>query len=463
MMRLSLVVSGCLAAVACARAPTEAPTAAPSASPAPTTVNRGTPTKTTPTASPDPADAVTALLDRVADPTEDPDGQERARLAAALRASTDPRAITALITVLEQPAPEQPVVVHRAAITALGALRAASAVDAILVALFSIPDAPTTTSVSERARAALASIGPPAVPPLVAMLEGKHAAVNERAEANGVPTEVVESVAATMLGVIDDPAATDALMRLLGRTSCASGDIRHAVAVEALGRLEHAPAVAPICGCLRRDHDPSSAPVAARALAMIGGDAATRCLIDVIRTAKYDDDIVESVEEQHALRWEAVRLAALAGGAAALPKIRAALAKGGVPSVVDHAAAFAPMLDTLRRCGADVACLDAVLADPQADAFAREAAAFTRARSGPRSPELALAISRAFATPNAEVRWMLATLVRRVAPAHGCPECARALLDVLERETMVAEMQAAVITARTAIEAVGDGARSAFP
>ena len=118
------------------------------------------------------------------------------------------------------------------------------------------------------------------------------------------------------------------------------------------------------------------------------------------------------------------------------------------------------MLDMLERCKNEAACLDEVLTDPEADPFAREAAAFVRARQDSESVGLAVAISRAFAIPDPDVRLSIAVLTGRVAPAGGCSTCAQALRDVIEREKdgMPVTMQAAVLVARSTMVVVSDEA-----
>lgn len=394
----------------------------------------------------------------LADPGPDAEGAKRAQLAAALRDSSDPRAVEVLLETLAQPMERQPTVVHRQAVTSLGALRVKEAVDPILVALFTIPDAPTTTSLAERAKVAIASIGDGAVPSLVAMLKGEHPGVRAQAEANGVPEEVVRVTAASMLAAFDHPNATAALLEQLEAESCV-GDSQsgRSVLTNVLGHIGHAAAAPAICRCLADDHDPGTAFVAAEALGFIGGPEATTCLVEAVKTGSYDPEIVDE-EVVYELRWEAVRFAALAGGAAAVPKIRSALARNRDATVKKKAGAFAPMLDMLERCNDEAQCLDAVLADPDADPFAREAAAHVRSRQDPESAELALVIGRAFAIPDPDVRVSVAILTRRVAPAHGCTPCGEALRDVMEREKagMPVIMQASVLAARTTMAVVSE-------
>jgi HEAT repeat protein len=397
----------------------------------------------------------------VANPGADPEGKARAQLAGALRDSKDPRAVEVLIELLGKTGEQQPVSVHRQAITSLGALRALPAVDPILVAIFTIPDVPTTTNVAERAKVALASIGVAAVPSLVALLQGKHADVAKRAAENVIPDDVLVMTAAGMLAAFDEPAANAALLEALDDVPCNGIDngMVRAVVSNALGQIGHAPAVPAICRCLMRDRDPGTGFPAAEALGRIGGDQATQCLVDVVASAAFDAESVASKQFVHELRWEAVRFAALAGGAEAVPTIRRALGRN-TPHVREQAKRFGPMLDALQRCKDEAKCLDALMADPGADPFAREAAAFARARQEPESADRAAAVSKLFATRDPDVRLSVAVLTRRVAPPHACPQCTEAFRNVFVQElgSMDVRMQASVLAARVTIAAVGDDA-----
>ncbi|MBX7079224.1 MAG: hypothetical protein K1X88_08580 [Nannocystaceae bacterium] len=394
----------------------------------------------------------------VADPASDADGSKRAALCAALGRSKDPGAIELLLYVLEQAPERQPAIVYREAITALGMLGASEATDAILATIFRVPEVASTQNVLERARLALAQIGPDAAAPLAAMLAGKHPRVAELAEAAGIEHAIVETVAMSFLALVIDGehAAVQDIRDVLTSARCGrdpeqSG--RFAFAAQALGRLGDAKSVAPICACLSGVLTPEPGYTSAEALAFIGGPEATRCLTNLIGTASYDRESVEPGFE-HELRWEAVRLAALAGGPKSVPGIRAALRKSKSREVKKRAHEFAAMLDALERC-TDEACAAELVAHGT-DAFAREAAAFELARRQPRSPDAALAIANAFAVPNFDTRVSLAMLTRRLAGRGGCPPCADALATVLgaERGKMDARMQAAVLEARATIAVV---------
>ena len=400
------------------------------------------------------------LMRLVANPDSDKDGQARVQLTAALRDSTDPRAVQALVTVLGVPQERQPAAVHRQAVTSLGALRAADAVDDILVAIFSIPDAPTTTNIAERAKVALASIGAPAVPSLVAMLRGEHEKINAQAESIGIPVPYVKMTAAQMLAALDAPGAGDALLEALEALPCDDSEfMERAFLARAVGRIGHAPAASNLCRCLKKDANPGTAFPAAEALASIGGETATQCLVDTITSARWDADLVASKEFEHELRWEAVRLAALAGGAKAVPAIRKALA-GNPKHVRERAKRFNPMLAALELCNDNATCLDEVIAELNANPFSREAAAHARARPESKSADLALAISNMFSARDPDVRVSAAVLTRRLAPRAGCPQCTASFRRVLKAEhgTMDARMQLSVIEARITIATVGDDA-----
>lgn len=401
-------------------------------------------------------DALTSLL---ADPSHDLDGSARASLCRTLMGSSDPRAVPLLIDVLATPGDRQPVAVHRAAATALGALGNEAAIDPLLIAMFRIPDIASTTSLNERVQLAIATIGPAAVPRLVAMLNGEHEAVERAAAEAGADHAVVEIVAATMLGASMNADAFSPLLAMHDSTSCRDGDdaIRRSVAARALGLIGDARAVPSLCKCLRGHLDPGSAFPTADALALIGGDEATRCLVGLVATAEYDPDTIASPEFRYELRWESIRLAAIAGGPAAGPAIESAIAANRDRTFRGHARGFVSMLAALRGCTDGGACLEQLLTSATTDRFAREVAAYAIARAHRGDIKAAQLLASAWAIPDADVRTSIALLVRRVSPRFACQPCAEAIAEVVERElgTMPAVMQRAVIEARATIAIVG--------
>lgn len=402
---------------------------------------------------------VDALASLLADPSHDRDGSARASLCRALMGSSDPRAVPLLLDVLATPVDRQPVAVHRAAATALGALGNEAAIDPLLTAMFRIPDIASTTSFNERVQVAIAAIGPAAVPRLVAMLNGEHEAVERAAAEAGADHAVVEIVAATMLGASMHTDAFAPLLAMHDSTSCRGGDdgIRRSVAARALGLIGDARAVPSLCKCLHGRLDPGTAFPTTEALALIGGDEATRCLVELVTTAEYDPDTIASAEFRYELRWESIRLAALAGGPAAGPAIESAIAANRDRTFRAHARGFVSMLSALRGCTDGGACLEQLLTDDTADRFAREVAAYAIARARRGDTAAAQLLARAWAIPDADVRTSIALLVRRMSPRFACPACAEAIAEVMERErgAMPAVMQRAVIEARATIAIVG--------
>lgn len=413
-------------------------------------------------------DLVATLEQIVANPRLDQTGEVREALVEALGAVGDGRAIPALITVLEQPIEAQPVAVHRLAADALGRFADPAAVDALLTVVYRVPDAFTTTNIAERSKIALAAIGAPAVPRVVDLLEGRHAPITALAQEHGIDASNLTMTAASVLGTIGSPTAVEPLLRVLPTGDCGGrprgGDasmddlerpLLRAVVANALGLLGDERAVEPLCRCATASNNPADMFPIAEALGRIGGKRATECLARVIRTGAYDRDSVESSEFRHEIRWEAMRFGILAAGPEGLPTIEAAMrAKDQPAGVVRRAAQWEAGRALVERCGRDPGCLQDVLADPQADWFAREVAAVLLARRAPGDAETAERIAAAFSVRNPDARVTMAWLSAHVMQGARCPSCAHHLRDRMEQERatkLPAEYQLAVLTARYSI------------
>lgn len=413
-------------------------------------------------------DLVGALEPIVANPSLDPSGEVREALVEALGIVGDERAIPVLVTVLEQPIESQPVSVHRLAADALGRFADPVAVDALLTVVYRVPDVFTTTNIAERSKIALAAIGEPAVPRVVALLEGRHAAIEALAQEHGIDATNLTMAAASFLGTIGSPAAVEPLLRALPTNDCGTRRRRddpsmadvdrqmvRAVVANALGLIGDERAVEPLCRCATASKSPTDMFPIAEALGRIGGPRATECLARVIQTGTYDHDLVESPEFAHEIRWEAMRHGILAAGPDGLPTIGAAMrAKDQPAAVVRRTAQWEAGRALVERCGRDPACLEEVLADPQADWFAREVAAVLLARRSPGDAETAERIAAAFSVRNPDARVTMAWLSAHVMQGARCPQCAGRLIERLEQERTTQtpkEYQLAVLTARYSI------------
>jgi HEAT repeat protein len=416
-------------------------------------------------ATPALVDTLAAIL---ANPRLDPTGEVREALIVALEAVGDRRAVPVLIAVLEQPIAAQPVTVHRRAADVLGRFADPTAVDALLTAVFRVPDAFTTTNIAERSKIALAAIGAPAVPRVVDLLEGRHAAIGELAQQHGIDATHLVLAAAGYLGTIGSREAVEPLLRALPTGDCgarpqrdgSAGDdvevpMRRAMIANALGQLGDERAVEPLCRCATASKDPGDMFTIAEALGRIGGERATECLAQVIRTGVYDRDLVESPDFVHEIRWEAARFGILAAGPEGLPIVEAAMrAKGQPAAVTRNLARWDAGRALLERCGRDSDCLQQVLADPAADWFAREVAAVTLARQSPGDLATAERIAAAFAVRNPDARVTMAWLAAHVMRGARCPRCASMLHERLEQERLTRppkEYQLSVLMARYSI------------
>ena len=405
------------------------------------------------------------LLSPELDRDEDDEGRRRVELCRRLGQLRDPDAVPVLLRALGQPADVQPVAVHRAAASALGHLRDPRAVDALLSVPFRVPDAPTTTSIGERAKLALARIGAPAVPSTLKMLRGEHAEVTEYAEHNGVPQSVVTQTAALALGAIGSASAVPELIEAMPSAGCrgeppAPADEQtrieqsaaRAVIAHSLGMIGDERAVEPLCGCAVTLDDPGEVFPIIESLGRIGGSAAGACLNAVVRRGKYSRDAV-TAEFVLSPRWEAARFAILATVPHELDAVEKAMASNRSAKVKAELKAWSDGTALVAACKQDRACYLRTLTDPGAAWFARETAAFAVARMSPGDPGMAEAIAGASSVRDPDARVSMAWLPAWMLAGKKCQGCAAALQATLDadRAALPVQFQLSVLVARNSI------------
>jgi HEAT repeat protein len=436
-------------------------------------------------------DAVIALFQTlIKDPGKDKgktnEGEIRLELAKTLGELRDKKGVPVLIESMKQTKESQPVSVHREAAKALGMIKDPAAVDALLTVSFRVPDAPSTTDISNRAKIAIVSIGEPAVPRLKDMLAGKFEEVNKLAGDNGVDLLVVQQTAVAILGALGTKSATDELIAFMPQQDCVVAEVKkpdkkkkkkgedeepseedaadaslRAFVANTLGLIGDLKGVAPMCKCINATHNPGDMFPISEALGRIGGPEAFKCLAEVTKSGEYDPEALENSEFRFQIRWEAARFAILTASPEDLPALQDALTganAGKDKKVAEELPKWDAGLKLLETCKADKACYLKVLQDQNADWFAREKAAYELARLAPGDKTIALELSKAFKVRNPDARVSMALLVPRVLGDAKCPECALALDDVMkgEKGSMDATMQLPVLTARTTIARIAE-------
>jgi HEAT repeat protein len=437
-------------------------------------------------------DAVVALFQTlIKDPGKDRsktnEGELRLELAKTLGELRDKKGVPVLIESMLQTKEAQPVAVHREAAKALGMIKDPAAVDALLTVSFRVPDAPSTTDISNRSKLALVAIGEPAVPRLKDMLAGKFEEVNKLASDHDVDLLVVQQTAVGILGALGTKSATDELIAFMPQKDCVPAPVEkkpakkkgkkdeeeepseedvadaslRAFVANTLGIIGDPRGVAPMCKCINATHNPGDMFPITEALGRIGGPEAFKCLAETTKAGEYDPEALENSDFRHQIRWEAARFAILVASPEDLPAVQDALkgaAADGDKKVVEELVKWEAGLKLLETCKADKACYTKTLQDANADWFAREKAAFEIARLSPGDKAAALEISKAFKVRNPDARVSMALLVSRVLGDTKCPECAAALEDVMkgEKGSMDASMQLPVLTARTTIARISE-------
>lgn len=406
-------------------------------------------------------DAVIAQLEKlIADPKNDGGeraGEVRALLVDTLAAIGSPKAVPVLKSALEQPEDKQPVGVHRKVADALGMIGDPSATDALLTATYRVPDAFTTTNIAERVKVALASIGEPAVPRVVAMLKGEHAEVQKLAAQHSVDQVNIQIAAGGFLGAIGSKTATTDVIAYMPTQECATAadDTKkaadededdeaapvidtaaiRAVMANSLGLIADEAAVDALCACSTWSKNPADMFPIAEALGRIGGEKATACLANVIKTGVYEVDAVENSDFIHEIRWEAGRFGVQAAGPEHIGTLKAALAEANEdPNVAKNTKTWEPGIATIEKCGQDVGCYVAVVDDPNADWFAREIAAINAARMSPGDAKVAESIAKAYKVRNPDGRVTMAWLAGNIMQGKPCKPCADAIERIIEDE-----------------------------
>jgi HEAT repeat protein len=433
------------------------------------------------------ADAIIAQFVKLTEsPSKDmaagEEGALRYEMARTLGAIKAKGAVEPLIKALGQPEETQPKPVFKAAIDALGEIGDPAAVDVLISVQFAVADAPGTQSLGERAVRALGAIGEPAVPKLLETMEGKNTKVNDLAAEKGVDVQIVQQSAVRILGVVGSPKATEALVTYMPQRDCtgdgppvdleseAFADFDQNVAVgirafsaNALGYIAdpNPAAIAALCNCRDATHNPADTWEIISALGRIGGDGAFDCLTKVVSTSFYNPEDLPSSDFKYEVRWLGARWLILAAPPARAGEI-AAVIEANDPKVKEEVekAGWKVGIGVLEQCKQDVACYEKILADSTKSWFEREVAAFNFARMSKKGDaEAALKLARAFKLRDAEARVNVAWLTAWVAGETPCPECSKALEDVMKAEELTkdANMQAPWLMARQTMAKVSGG------
>lgn len=430
-------------------------------------------------------DAVLGLFDSlVKDPSKDKgkaEGEIRRELARTLGILKDPKAVDALINALNQPTEMRPPQIHRIVAEALGLLRDPKAVEPLIIANFSIPDDQTDSkNLSNRVKLALNSIGEPAVPRLVELLNGKEddVVIRKVVEAGG-NLAVIRFTAALMLGALGSPTAVDDLIKNIPESVCKpivkedpkkkgkkkkeddedldlraeNEQLRNAI-VTALGQIGDPKAASAICPCSKATVHFEEQFMMLEALGYVGGEEATKCLVDFLKTGESDPETLPTTDKTKlSIRVEAGRFAVMAAGPGQVAAVREAFAANTDPKVAEGLKQWEPALQLLETCKEDKDCYLKTLKDINGNWVARENAATQLARLAPGDAAVAEAIAQAYKVREVDARVTMALMVARVMHGKRCQKCVDILDDIMkgEKGTTDISYQKAVLTARDTI------------
>lgn len=423
----------------------------------------------------------------VKDPSKDKgkaEGEIRRELARTLGILKDPKAVDVLIAALEQPTEMRPPAVHRIIAEALGTLRDPKAVEPLVIANFSIPDDQTDSkNLSNRVKLALNSIGEPAVPRLVELLAGKEddIIIKKVVEA-GSTVSVVRFTAALMLGSLGSPTGVDALVANIPESVCKPivkedpkkkdkkkkkaeeeeeedfdkaelENLRNAI-VTSLGQIGDPRAATAICPCTQATIHFEEQFMMTEALGYVGGEEATKCLANFIKTAESDPESLPTTDKTPlSIRVEAGRFAVLAAGPDQVAAVREAFAANTDPKVLEGLGQWEPALQTLETCKADKDCYLKTVKDTNANWVARENAAVELVRLAPGDVAAAEAIAQAYKVREVDARVTMALMAARIMNGKRCQKCVDTFEDIMKGEKGSTDIsyQKAVFTARDTI------------
>ncbi len=320
-------------------------------------------------------DAVPALIAAAEKPLPIKSRANSTRLAAmrALVKIGDKRAVPTLMKILTTSADEQDFLLNQRAALGLAEFRDPQAIPALIKGLFMTGRG---TDIFQECRLALVRTGAPAVDPLLDLMHGKNAEVQQMAtqyKFDETTPGVIPKKAALILGDLRAKKAVPSLIELLHKK--AQGSERR-YALIALGYIATPPAVDAILADLKDTKvDPAERASAADALYLSGDRRAVPVLMDIAKNGN-----VKTAEGETAADLRA-------SAAIACARIAGKESYDAFKAMVDGESAaqgvFGMALDRMqvaKECGDDLACYGKTLNDPS---WTRaEKAAFAIAFSG---------------------------------------------------------------------------------
>jgi HEAT repeat protein len=300
----------------------------------------------------------------------------------ALGAVGDAAAVEPLLATVgdEQAAP----FAVKKALLALGRIGDARAVPVVVRMLFA--ERPGVSFFPEAAFAG-SQLGIVMSAPLVAVVEGRDAALSAWAAASNVHPAALRAKAAQLLGDVGGPEAVPALVAALGYVGDGpEGQLFvRAFAAESLGRLHASEAVAPLAAALAKEKNPDLRERYLDALARIGDPAA----LPALRAAAGSGPA-----EQREAALEAL---SRIGGDADRALVEAGRKACGAGCPAGRARALDGMLarlDAAKECGAALGCWTGKLADASAEVRDRAALELRGAGGAAQVDGLTAAITR---------------------------------------------------------------------
>jgi HEAT repeat protein len=304
------------------------------------------------------ADAVDPLIKAAERPLPIKSRANNARLAAlrALVKIGDKRAVPTLMKILTTSADDQDFALNQKAALGLAEFRDPQAIPALIKGLFMTGRG---TQTFQECRLGLVRIGPPAVDPLVQLLEEKNPEIQDMAQKlkfDEATPGVVPHKAAILLG---DLRAKGAVPALVARLHSKPKGSEHLSALIALGYIATPPAVDAILAVLKDGKAPPGERASAADALYLSGDR--RAVPTLLEIAKSGYVTVDGQKASDLRASAAIALARIAG------KETYEAFNALVEKETDVQGIFGLALDRMQvanECGEDVACYGKKLEDP---------------------------------------------------------------------------------------------------
>jgi HEAT repeat protein len=350
------------------------------------------------------------------------DNQMKRAIVEAFMKIKDPRAVPALIRIVDTPAEEQDFFINKLATVALGDIGDPRAVPVLIRALFMEGRG---ASIFQQARYALVRMGAPAVEPLILAMKGQDPELTRMAQARQFLPNVTQWKCARVLGDLGDPRAIPALLELVSSTD----QEVQGWAAYALGMLARTPeTMAQVTEALTPKIKPDQEQTFGAwvsvlgALALLGGPERMATIRQVFEREVLPDP---GIRVAAAMWWS--RMATADESAAFDRTVNEEDDQGLKDGLNVHRVRFT----AAGQCTTNVECWIQKLDD--ADPIVADKAAFMLGQLGAGNDAVRTALIARLNARNTELRQAVLNALDRLSQ-NGCPPCVERIRAIAQEE-----------------------------